>query len=102
MNNKEELKKQAIILSIILILVVIIAVILNKDKSNSIDKNIVKNNEIIENNNIQEEKDKEILENLKGLLEEPEKEDEYMQDEVDGINKEIITTRNGETVIIKE
>ena len=37
MNNKEELKKQVIILSFILILVIIVAIILNFGK----DKNII-------------------------------------------------------------
>ncbi len=102
MNNKDELKKQVIILSLVLILVIVLAIILNTGKSKNIDTNIVNNNEI---NSIMQEKTEEekMIENLKGLLQEPEEnEEEYIQDETEGTNEKTVKTNNGETVIIKE
>lgn len=46
MNNKEELKKQVIILSFILILVIIVAIILNFGKDKNIINNITTDNSI--------------------------------------------------------
>lgn len=105
MNNKDELKKQVIILSIVLILVIVLAIILNTGKSKNIDTNIVNNNEINSSNSIMQEKTEEekMIENLKGLLQEPEEnEEEYIQDETEGTNEKTVKTNNGETVIIKE
>ena len=93
MNNKEELKKQVIILSFILILVIIVAIILNFGK----DKNIINN--ITTDNSITNSKDT-ILNNLKGLLEKPT--EEYEQDETQGTTENRIITQNGETIIVRE
>lgn len=76
MNNKEELKKQVIILSFILILVIIVAIILNFGK----DKNIINN--ITTDNSITTE--------------------EYEQDETQGTTENRIITQNGETIIVRE
>ena len=43
MNNKEELKKQLIILSLILVLVIIVAIILNTGKNKDILNNNITN-----------------------------------------------------------
>lgn len=105
MNNKDELKKQVIILSIVLILVIVLAIILNTGKGKNISTNIVNNNESNSGNSIVQEKTEEekMLENLKGLLQEPkENKEEYIQDETEGTNEKTVTTNNGETVIIKE
>ena len=94
MNNKEELKKQVIILSFILILVIIVAIILNFGK----DKNIINNSITTEDTNINSNDT--ILNNLKGLLEEPT--EEYEQDETQGTTENRIITQNGETIIVRE
>lgn len=101
MNDKLELKKQLIILSSILILVIIIAIIVNTGKIQEDTTNNVINNQSnsIQDNRTDEQK---LLDNLKGLLEEPEDEEEYIQDETQGTQENIITTENGETVIIRE
>ena len=95
MNNKEELKKQVIILSFILILVIIVAIILNFGK----DKNII-NNITTDNSITTEDTNDTILNNLKGLLEEPT--EEYEQDETQGTTENRIITQNGETIIVRE
>lgn len=43
-----------------------------------------------------------MLDNLKGLLEEPENEEEYIQDETQGTKEMEVTTQSGETVIVRE
>lgn len=99
MNNKEDLKKQLIILSLILILVVIIAIILNVRKNENVsDINQTTNNVIEEN----ESEEQDILDNLNGLLEETEDDEEYIQDETQGTEQNKITTNSGETVIVME
>lgn len=100
MNNKAELIKQLIILSIILIIVIIVAIVVNVGKKEEAT-NIIK--EQITNNMNQKETDKEkqILDNLKGLLEEPQT-DDYIQEPEEGTKDKITTTNSGETVIIRE
>lgn len=96
MNNKEEIKKQLIILGLILILVIIVAIILNTNKT-QVDTaiNTKRYNEVQS-----EKKEENILDNLKGLLEEST--EEYVQDETQGIKENKITTQNGETIIVRE
>lgn len=99
MNNKEELKKQVIILSFILILVIIVAIILNFGKDKNIINNITTDNSITtEDTNINSNDT--ILNNLKGLLEEPT--EEYEQDETQGTTENRIITQNGETIIVRK
>jgi len=98
MNNKEELKKQVIILSFILILVIIVAIILNFGKDKNIINNITTDNSTTEDTNINSNDT--ILNNLKGLLEEPT--EEYEQDETQGTTENRIITQNGETIIVRE
>ena len=43
-----------------------------------------------------------ILDNLKGLLEEPTKEEDYIQDETQGTIENKVITQGGETVIVRE
>ena len=104
MNNKEELKKQVIILSLMLLFVIIIAIFLNtRDfKNNNSNINVQNNTESITNgtneDNLKQE-DK-IKANLKGLLEEPD--EDYLQEEMKDKNETVVTTKNGETIIIKD
>lgn len=103
MNNKEEMKKQLIVLSLIWILVIIIAIVLNIGRKNN---NIVNSNvkqESIEQNVVQnkETEEQKILDNLKGLLEEPDQE-EPLEEPKPGIVEKKITTNSGETVIVRE
>lgn len=101
MNNKEDLKKQVIVLSAILIFVIIIAIILNFEKSKTItDNNFINNTITTENTNTNIDSKDKILNNLKGLLEEPT--EEYEQDETPGITENKIVTQNGETIIVRE
>ena len=105
MNNKEELKKQVIILSLMLLFVIIIAIFLNtRDfKNNNSNINVQNNMESITNgtneDNLKQE-DK-IKANLKGLLEESDK-DDYLQEEINNKRETVVTTENGETIIIKD
>lgn len=95
MDNKEELKKQLLVLSIILILVIIFAVLINKEDTNHNKSEIKNNQEIVT-------EDEKILDNLKGLLENDETNEEYIQEEIEGENEKTITTNSGEIVIVKE
>ncbi len=101
MNNKTELKKQLIVLSLILVLVIIIAIIVNTNKLQNNTSNIVnnQNNNVVQDNRTEEQK---ILDNLKGLLEEPEEKENYIQDETQGTKEMKVTTQSGETVIVRE
>lgn len=105
MNNKEELKKQVITLSLMLLFVIIIAIFLNtRDfKKNNSNINVQNNMESITNGTNEEnltQEDK-IKENLKGLLEESYKNDD-LQEEMKDKNETVVTTKNGETIIIKD
>lgn len=101
MNNKAELKKQLIVLSLILVLVIIMAIIVNTNKVQNNTSNIVnsQNSNVVQDNKTEEQK---MLDNLKELLEEPEKEEEYIQDETQGTKEMEVTTQSGETVIVRE
>lgn len=106
MNNKEELKKQVIVLSFVLVLVIIVAIFVNtrgsKDNKNNINIQIPKTeittNSTNKENLTQEEK---MKENLKGLLEEPDS-DIYLEEELNDKNETVVTTKSGETIIIKD
>lgn len=105
MNNKEELKKQVIILSLMLVFVIIIAIFLNTRnfKNNNGNINVQNNMESITNGTNEEnltQEDK-IKENLKGLLEESD-ENDYLQEEIKNKSENVVTTKNGETIIIKD
>ena len=70
----------------------------NKDiLNNNITNN--QNNTIVQNEQTEEQK---VLDNLKGLLEEPDEEEEYIQDETPGTQENRVTTNSGETVIVRE
>lgn len=105
MDNKEELNKQVIILSLMLLFVIIIAIFLNTRnfKNNNSNINVQNNitsttNSINQDNLTQEDK---IKANLKGLLEESDKNDD-LQEEMKDKNETVVTTKNGETIIIKD
>lgn len=108
MNNKEELKKQVIVLSLVLVFVIIVAIVLNTKDSNKSKNNIYNQSvktEVINNiDNANKEnlnEDEIIKQNLKGLLEEPD-EDYYLNQELNDKNETVVTTKNGETIIIKD
>lgn len=108
MNNKEELKKQVIVLSLVLVFVIIVAIVLNTKDSNKSKNNIhnqsVKTevtNNINSTNKENLNEDEIIKQNLKGLLEEPD-EDYYLNQELNDKNETVVTTKNGETIIIKD
>lgn len=108
MNNKEELKKQVIVLSLVLVFVIIVAIVLNTKDSNK-NKNNIHNqsvktevtNNINSTNKENLNEDEIIKQNLKGLLEEPD-EDYYLNQELNEKNETVVTTKNGETIIIKD
>lgn len=108
MNNKEELKKQVIVLSLVLVFVIIVAIVLNTKDSNKSKNNIhnqsVKTevtNNINSTNKENLDEDEIIKQNLKGLLEEPD-EDYYLNQELNDKNETVVTTKSGETIIIKD
>ena len=101
MNNKEELKKQVIVLSIILVLVIIVAVFLNtRNNKGTIIKNT--KNPKIETTQNEINSEQKIMDNLKGLLEEPEDEEEQVRKELQNKKENVIVTQNGEQIIIME
>lgn len=107
MNNKEDLKKQVIILSLVLVFVIIVAVFLNTRNSNK-PKNLVipeVNTEITNTTNTTKTKEltqeEKMKANLKGLLEEPDS-DIYLEQELNDKNETVVTTKSGETIIIKD
>lgn len=74
MQEKEELKKQVIILGIILAIVIVIAVVLNINKENNIkNKTTSIKSETSQNTTIQTKE--EMMNNLKGLIEQQQKEE---------------------------
>lgn len=98
MQEKEELKKQVIILGIILAIVIVLAVVLNINNRNTIS-NTASNNNYSES--ISEDKNKqttdEMINNLKGLIEQQSEEEV-----LDTSGAETTSTNSGETVKILE
>lgn len=108
MNNKEELKKQVIVLSLVLVLVIIVAIFVNTRDSKNSKNNInvqIPRTEITNTTNGTNQNEltgeEKMKENLKGLLEEPD-EDYYLQEELNDKNETVVTTKSGETIIIKD
>lgn len=96
MQEKAELKKQVIILGIILVIVIVIALLLNMNNSNkTYQKSDSIENENKTNANIEEQED--IIEHLKGLIEEQEEEKQFNTD-----GSETIETKSNEKIQIKE
>ena len=106
MDNKEDLKRQVIILSFVLVFVIIVAIILNTRNSNQ-KKNVSIPDVKTEITNTTSTKNKELTqeekmkENLKGLLEEPDS-DIYLEQELNEKNETVVTNKSGETIIIKD
>lgn len=107
MNNKEDLKKQVIILSLVLVFVIIVAVFLNTRNSNKPKNSVIPdvNTEITDTTNTTKTKEltqeEKMKENLKGLLEEPDS-DIYLEQELNEKNETVVTTKSEETIIIKD
>lgn len=82
-------------------LVIIIAIFLNtRDfKNNNSNINVQNNTESITNEDNLKQEDK-IKANLKGLLEETD--EDYLQEEIKNKSENVVTTKNGETIIIKD
>lgn len=104
MKNKEELIKQIVILSIILLVVIVIAVALNIDKGeNEITEITIKNNQ---NTDIEQKENKEMLDNLKGLLvtnpKDTYKNSENMRETIGTGIKEELKTNNDEIIQYEE
>ena len=107
MNNKEDLKKQVIILSLVLVFVIIVAVFLNTRNSNKPKNLVIPDVKTEITNTTNTTKTKELTQeekmkvNLKGLLEEPDS-DIYLEQELNDKNETVVTTKSGETIIIKD
>lgn len=108
MNNKENLKKQVIVFSFVLVFVIIFAIVLNTRAKKNNKNNVSTQNIRIEitntaNNTNSEEltQEEKMKDNLKGLLEEPD-EDYYLYEELNDKNETVVTTKSGETIIIKD
>lgn len=108
MNNKEELKKQVIMFSLVLVFVIIVAIVLNTRATKNNNNNVSTQNIRIEitntaNNTNSEEltQEEKMKDNLKGLLEEPD-EDYYLYEGLNDKNETVVTTKSGETIIIKD
>lgn len=96
MKSKEELIKQVVILAIALVVVIVMAICLNMGKGKKDNKEItIKNSQ----NTTVEENNNEMMDNLKGLLETPTK-DEFQdsgtikQPIQTGIKQELRTNSN--------
>lgn len=107
MNNKEDLKKQVIVLSFALVFVIVVAIILNtgisKNNKNNISTQDIRTEITNTTNNTNQKEltgEEKMKENLKGLLEEPD-EDYYLYEELNDKNETVVTTKSGETIIIK-
>lgn len=94
MQEKEELKKQVIVLAIILVFVIIVAIIFNLNTTtNTKNKQINKQNETTQNQTNTNNNQQEMLNNLKGLIEQPPEEEILDTSEAKSIN-----TNSGESI----
>lgn len=92
MQEKEELKKQVIILGVILAIVIVVAVVLNINKSNNINSKTTNIKGETSQNTIVQTKD-EMLNNLKGLIEQ-----QPQEETLDTSGAKTENTTSGETI----
>ena len=94
MQEKEELKKQVIILGIVLVLAIIVAIILNTNGKKNIDnQEINQQTEVTQNQVNTTNNQEEIINNLKGLIEQTTEEES-----LDTSESKNVTTSSGETI----
>ena len=94
MQEKEELKKQVIILGIVLVLAIIVAIILNTNgKKNINNQEINQQTEVTQNQVNTTNNQEEIINNLKGLIEQTTEEES-----LDTSESKNVTTSSGETI----
>ena len=98
MKEKQDLKKQLIILSIILVLVIILAIILNMNSRENESYTKIKDSTVNQNRS-QETSVDDFMDKLKGLVEES-KNDE--QNTINYEETEIIELDTGEIVLFNE
>ena len=98
MKEKQELKKQLIILSVILVLVIILAIILNMNSRENESYTKIKDS-TVNQNTTQETSVDDFMDKLKGLVEES-KNDE--QNKINYEETEIIELDTGEIVLFNE
>lgn len=98
MKEKQDLKKQLIILSIILVLVIILAIILNMNSRENESYTKIKDSTVNQNTS-QETSVDDFMDKLKGLVEES-KNDE--QNTINYEETEIIELDTGEIVLFNE
>ena len=96
MQEKAELKKQVIILGAILVIVIGLAIVLNMNNSNkTYQKSSSQMNENTTNSNVEKQED--VIQHLKGLIEEQEEEEQFNTD-----GAKTIETKSNEKIQIKE
>ena len=96
MQEKAELKKQVIILGTILVIVIGLAIVLNMNNSNkTYQKSSSQINKNTSNSNVETQED--VIEHLKGLIEEQEEEEQFNTD-----GAKTIETKSNEKIQIKE
>lgn len=108
MKEKQELKKQVIILSIVLVLVIILAIILNMNSRGNDSHTKIKDSTINQNTTQQQPSAEEFMDKLKGLVEETTpnvNSQNTTNEEQNSINyeeTEIIELDTGEIVLFNE
>lgn len=96
MQEKAELKKQVIILGAILVIVIGLAIVLNMNNNNkTYQKSSSQMNENTTNSNVETQED--VIQHLKGLIEEQEEEEQFNTD-----GAKTIETKSNEKIQIKE
>ena len=103
MKEKQELKKQLIVLSIVLVLVIILAIVLNLKDRNTESYTKIKDSTSSEQGNTQNTSVDDFMDRLKGLIEENTTINETSQENtIHYDNTDIIELDTGEIVLYSE
>lgn len=104
MKEKQELKKQLILLSIVLVIVIIIAVVLNMKDRNSESYTKIKDSTSSQQENVQNTSVDDFMNRLKGLVEENDITTNETSDKniIHYNNTDIIQLNTGEIVLYSE
>lgn len=103
MKEKQELKKQLIVLSVVLVLVIILAIVLNLKDRNTESYTKIKDSTSSEQGNTQNTNVDDFMDRLKGLIEENTTTNETSEENtIHYNNTDIIELDTGEIVLYSE
>lgn len=103
MKEKQELKKQLIVLSVVLVLVIILAIVLNLKDRNTESYTKIKDSTSSEQGNTQNTNVDDFMDRLKGLIEENTTTNETSEENtIHYDNTDIIELDTGEIVLYSE